>query len=102
VTNTPHSSLRAKLEIAHTHFAAGDYKAAAELYSRLKLVKMTEAEASEVAFRSAYISYLFGQYTNSLTGAEGFLASLPCQPPHPKPNTSECNPSALSAAKKRP
>ncbi|MEI8292719.1 MAG: tetratricopeptide repeat protein [bacterium] len=78
------SSLRAKLEIAHTHFAAGDYKAAAELYSRLKLVKMTQAEASEVAFRSAYISYLSGQYTNSLTGAEGFLVTYPASPLAPE------------------
>jgi TolA-binding protein len=78
------SSLRAKMEIAHTHFAAGDYKAAAELYSRLKLVKMTQAEASEVAFRSAYISYLSGQFTNSLTGAEGFLATYPTSPLAPE------------------
>ena len=78
------SSLRAKMEIAHTHFSAGDYKAAAELYSRLKLVKMTQAEASEVAFRSAYISYLSGQYTNSLTGAEGFLATYPTSPLAPE------------------
>jgi len=78
------SSLRAKLEIAHTHFAAGDYKAAAELYSRLKLVKMTQAEASEVAFRTAYISYLSGQYTNSLTGAEGFLSTYPTSPLAPE------------------
>ena len=78
------SSLRAKMEIAHTHFAAGDYKAAAELYSRLKLVKMTQAEASEVAFRSAYISYLSGQFTNSLTGAEGFLATYPASPLAPE------------------
>jgi tetratricopeptide (TPR) repeat protein len=72
------------MEIAHTHFAAGDYKAAAELYSRLKLVKMTQAEASEVAFRSAYISYLSGQYTNALTGAEGFLATYPASPLAPE------------------
>jgi TolA-binding protein len=78
------SSLRAKMEIAHTHFAAGDYKAAAELYSRLKLVKMTQAEASEVAFLSAYISYLSGQFTNSLTGAEGFLATYPASPLAPE------------------
>jgi TolA-binding protein len=78
------SSLRAKMEIAHTHFAAGDYKAAAELYSRLKLVKMSQAEASEVAFRTAYISYLSGQYTNSLTGAEGFLATYPASPLAPE------------------
>jgi len=78
------SSLRAKMEIAHTHFAAGDYKAAAELYSRLKLVKMTQAEASEVAFRSAYIAYLSGQYTNALTGAEGFLSTYPASPLAPE------------------
>jgi TolA-binding protein len=78
------SSLRAKMEIAHTHFASGDYKAAAELYSRLKLVKMTQAEASEVAFRSAYISYLSGQYTNSLTGAESFLSTYPISPLAPE------------------
>lgn len=78
------SSLRAKMEIAHTHFAAGDYQAAAELYSRLKLVKMTQAEASEVAFRSAYISYLSGHYINSLTGAEGFLATYPASPLAPE------------------
>ncbi len=78
------SSLRAKMEIAHTHFASGDYKAAAELYSRLKLIKMTQAEASEVAFRSAYISYLSGQYTNSLTGAESFLSTYPISPLAPE------------------
>jgi TolA-binding protein len=78
------SSLRAKLEIAHTHFASGDYKAAAELYSRLKLVKMTQAEASEVAFRSSYIHYLSGQYTNSLTGAEAFLSTYPASPLAPE------------------
>jgi tetratricopeptide (TPR) repeat protein len=78
------SSLRAKMEIAHTHFASGDYQAAAELYSRLKLVKMTQAEASEVAFRSAYISYLSGQFINSLTGAETFLSTYPASPLAPE------------------
>ena len=59
------SSLRAKMEIAHTHFAMGDYKTAAQLYSRLKLIKMNPAEASEVAFRTAYIDYLSGDFTAS-------------------------------------
>jgi tetratricopeptide (TPR) repeat protein len=78
------SSLRAKMEIAHTHFASGDYKTAAQLYSRLKLIKMSQAEASEVAFRSAYIAYLSGQYTSSLTEAQSFLATYPNSPLAPE------------------
>ena len=78
------SSLRAKMEIAHTHFASGDYKTAAQLYSRLKLIKMTQAEASEVAFRTAYIDYLSGDFTASLTAAQSFLTTYPASPLAPE------------------
>ncbi|MEI6398493.1 MAG: tetratricopeptide repeat protein [Pseudomonadota bacterium] len=78
------SSLRAKMEIAHTHFAMGDYKTAAQLYSRLKLIKMTQAEASEVAFRTAYIDYLSGDFTASLTAAQSFLTTYPASPLAPE------------------
>lgn len=78
------SSLRAKMEIAHTHFASGDYKTAAQLYSRLKLIKMTQTEASEVAFRSAYISFLSGEYSIALTESQAFLATYPASPLAPE------------------
>jgi tetratricopeptide (TPR) repeat protein len=78
------SSLRAKMEIAHTHFAMGDYKTAAQLYSRLKLIKMPQAEASEVAFRTAYIDYLSGDFTASLTAAQSFLTTYPASPLAPE------------------
>jgi tetratricopeptide (TPR) repeat protein len=72
------------MEIAHTHFAMGDYKTAAQLYSRLKLIKMTQAEASEVAFRTAYIDYLSGDFTASLTAAQSFLTTYPASPLAPE------------------
>lgn len=78
------SSLRAKMEIAHTHFAAGEYKEAAELYSRIKLVRMSPEEASEVAFRLAYISYLAGEYANALTKSQEFLDVYPASPLAPE------------------
>jgi tetratricopeptide (TPR) repeat protein len=78
------SSLRAKMEIAHTHFAMGDYKTATQLYSRLKLIKMTQTEASEVAFRSAYIDYLSGDFTAALSGAQSFLTTYPASPLAPE------------------
>ncbi len=78
------SSLRAKMEIAHTHFASGDYKTAAQLYSRLKLIKMSQAEASEVAFRTAYIDYLSGDFTASLAAAQSFLTTYPASPLAPE------------------
>jgi outer membrane protein assembly factor BamD (BamD/ComL family) len=78
------SSLRAKMEIAHTHFAAGEYKEAAELYSRVKLVKMSPEEASEVAFRLAYISFLAGQHAEALSKSEAFLDTYPASPLAPE------------------
>jgi tetratricopeptide (TPR) repeat protein len=62
----------------------GDYKTAAQLYSRLKLIKMTQAEASEVAFRTAYIDYLSGDFTASLTAAQSFLTTYPASPLAPE------------------
>jgi TolA-binding protein len=78
------SSLRAKMEIAHTHFAAGEFKEAAQLYSRIKLVKMSPEEASEVAFRLAYISFLAGEYANALTKSQEFLDVYPSSPLAPE------------------
>jgi TolA-binding protein len=78
------SSLRAKMEIAHTHFAAGEFKEAAQLYSRIKLVKMSPEEASEVAFRLAYISFLAGEYANALTKSQEFLDIYPASPLAPE------------------
>lgn len=78
------SSLRAKMEIAHTHFAAGEFKEAAQLYSRIKLVKMSPEEASEVAFRLAYISFLAGEYANALTKSQEFLDVYPTSPLAPE------------------
>jgi tetratricopeptide (TPR) repeat protein len=80
-TNT---SLRAKMEIAHTHFESGDYDKAAELYSRLKLIDMTPEEAAEVAFRSSYIDYLAGDHAKALTGSRNFLATYPTSPLAPE------------------
>ncbi len=78
------NSLRAKMEIAHTHFAAGDYPKALELYSRIKLLDMSQEEASEVAFRRAYISYLAKDYVTSLNDAQTFLATYPASPLAPE------------------
>lgn len=78
------ASLRAKMEIAHTHFAAGEYKEAAQLYSRVKLVKMSPEEASEVAFRLAYISFLAGEHAQALTKADAFLDTYPASPLAPE------------------
>jgi outer membrane protein assembly factor BamD (BamD/ComL family) len=78
------ASLRAKMEIAHTHFAAGEYKEAAQLYSRVKLVKMPPEEASEVAFRLAYISFLAGDHAEALTKADAFLDTYPASPLAPE------------------
>ena len=77
-------SLRAKMEIAHTHFAAGEFKKAGDLYSKIKLLKMSPEESSEVAFRLAYISYLSGEYANSLTDAQLFLDTFPASPLAPE------------------
>lgn len=81
---TGDSSLRAKMEIAHTHFAAGEYQTAAQLYSRLTLLKMSQQEASEVAFRMAYISYLSKEYANALAQSRDFLANFPASPLAPE------------------
>ena len=78
------SSLRAKMEIAHTHFSAGEYKEAYQLYSRLKLVKMSQEESSEVAFRLAYISYLAGEFPTSLIESQAFLDTYPSSPLAPE------------------
>ena len=78
------SSLRAKMEIAHTHFSAGEYKEAYQLYSRLKLVKMSQTESSEVAFRLAYISYLAGEFPTSLIESQAFLDTYPSSPLAPE------------------
>jgi TolA-binding protein len=78
------ASLRAKMEIAHTHFAAGEFKKAGDLYSKIKLLKMSPEESSEVAFRLAYISYLSGEYANSLTEAQAFLDTFPSSPLAPE------------------
>ena len=78
------SSLRAKMEIAHTHFAAGEFQKAGDLYSKIKLLKMSPEESSEVAFRLAYISYLSGEYANSLTEAQAFLDTFPSSPLAPE------------------
>ena len=78
------SSLRAKMEIAHTHFAKGDYETAAQLYDRIQLIDMTQTEASEVAFRLAFISYLNKDFPKSLTRAQTFLATYPASPLAPE------------------
>jgi tetratricopeptide (TPR) repeat protein len=78
------ASLRAKMEIAHTHFAAGDYPKALELYSRIKLLDMSQEEASEVAFRKAYITYLAKDYAASLNDSQAFLATYPTSPLAPE------------------
>lgn len=78
------TSLRAKMEIAHTHFAAGDYPKALELYSRIKLLNMSQEEASEVAFRRAYISYLAKDYVTALNDSQAFLAAYPASPLAPE------------------
>lgn len=78
------ASLRAKMEIAHTHFAAGDYPKALELYSRIKLLDMSQEEASEVAFRKAYISYLAKDYAASLNDSQTFLSTYPASPLAPE------------------
>ena len=77
-------SLRAKMEIAHTHFAKGDYETAAQLYDRIQLIDMTQTEASEVSFRLAFISYLNKDYPKSLTRSQAFLASYPASPLAPE------------------
>ena len=78
------SSLRAKMEIAHTHFAMGDYKTAAQLYSRLKLIDMPQTEASEVTFRAAYIAFLSGDFNTSLNESQRFLSTYPGSPIAPE------------------
>ena len=78
------ASLRAKMEIAHTHFAAGDYPKALELYSRIKLLDMSPEEASEVAFRRAYIAYLNKDYATSLNDSQAFLSAYPVSPLAPE------------------
>jgi len=78
------SSLRAKMEIAHTHFAMGDYKTAAQLYSRLKLIDMPQNEASEVTFRAAYIAFLSGDFNTSLNESQRFLSTYPGSPIAPE------------------
>ncbi len=78
------ASLRAKMEIAHTHFAAGEFPKAGDLYSKIKLLKMSPEESSEVAFRLAYISFLTGEYANSLTEAQLFLDTFPASPLAPE------------------
>jgi len=77
-------SLRAKMEIAHTHFAKGDYETAAQLYDRIQLIDMTQTEASEVSFRLAFISYLNKDYPKSLTRSQAFLATYPASPLAPE------------------
>lgn len=78
------TSLRAKMEIAHTHFAKGDYETAAQLYDRIQLIDMTQTEASEVAFRLAFISYLNKDYPKSLSRSQAFLAAYPASPLAPE------------------
>jgi len=78
------TSLRAKMEIAHTHFAKGDYETAAQLYDRIQLIDMTQTEASEVAFRLAFISYLNKDYPKALTRAQTFLDTYPASPLAPE------------------
>jgi TolA-binding protein len=78
------ASLRAKMEIAHTHFAAGEYQKAGELYSKIKLLKMSPEESSELAFRMAYIAYLAGDFSKSLTEAQLFLDTFPASPLAPE------------------
>mgnify|MGYP006268144471 CR=1 FL=1 len=78
------ASLRAKMEIAHTHFAAGEYQKAGDLYSKIKLLKMSSEESSEIAFRLAYISFLDGDYSKSVTEAQLFLDTFPASPLAPE------------------
>ncbi len=78
------ASLRAKMEIAHTHFAAGEYQKAGDLYSKVKLLKMSPEESSELAFRLAYIAYLAGDYPKSVTEAQLFLDTFPASPLAPE------------------
>lgn len=78
------ASLRAKMEIAHTHFAAGEYQKAGDLYSKIKLLKMSPEESSELAFRLAYIAYLAGDYPKSVTEAQLFLDTFPASPLAPE------------------
>lgn len=78
------TSLRAKMEIAHTHFAKGDYETSAQLYDRIQLIDIPQTEASEVAFRLAFISYLNKDYPKSLTRAQTFLATYPASPLAPE------------------
>ncbi|MFZ9919617.1 MAG: tetratricopeptide repeat protein [Terrimicrobiaceae bacterium] len=78
------SSLRAKMEIAHTHFAAGEYQKAADLYSKIKLLKMPTEEASELAFRMAYLSFLTGDYAKSVADSQLFLDTFPASPLAPE------------------
>jgi TolA-binding protein len=78
------ASLRAKMEIAHTHFAAGEYQKAGDLYSKVKLLKMSPEESSELAFRLAYIAYLAGDHSKSVTEAQLFLDTFPASPLAPE------------------
>ena len=78
------ASLRAKMEIAHTHFAAGEYQKAGDLYSKVKLLKMSPEESSELAFRLAYIAYLAGDHSKSVTEVQLFLDTFPASPLAPE------------------
>lgn len=78
------ASLRAKMEIAHTHFATGEYQKAGDLYSKIKLLKMPPEESSELAFRLAYISFLSGDYAKSVADAQLFLDTFPASPLAPE------------------
>ena len=78
------ASFRAKMEIAHTHFAAGEYLKAGDLYSKIKLLKMSSKESSELSFRLAYLAFLAGDYPKSVTEAQLFLDTFPASPLAPE------------------
>ncbi|MBN2068969.1 MAG: tetratricopeptide repeat protein [Opitutales bacterium] len=70
-------SLKAQLEIADTHYAMGDYQAAAKFFDRLKRLNLPDEDRALVDFKFAYSQYLLENYPVVISNLQAFIKNYP-------------------------
>ena len=68
---------RAQLEIAETHFLAGDFAQAAKFLNLLLRLDLPDAQRARVRFRALHSQFLLDDAPGAIVNAEKFLAEFP-------------------------
>lgn len=66
-------SLKAKMEIARTHYEMGEFDVANTMFKNLRKLDLTTKDRMEVEFHEAYTNYLLEDYTKTQGQMERFL-----------------------------